>query len=302
MILNPPDVSVLLSRGLLPGLFGVLLFVAGLGLQAEAMQVWHVTLIMAVVALIAWTFAYRRYRQYADTPSAPISSAPQGYIAISGIGRPLPGEPLLSPFNYLPCLWYRMLVETRDSDGQWQKESDETSDASFILEGPDGTRCTIDPEGASIETLHKDETRIEDRRTTQWLLIAGTRLYAMGNFVTRRPADDRPSINIEVRDKIADWKETGDTRKFDSNGDGELSLDEWEQVREAARQEVEQERQAAADFPDYHTLSAPEDGRPFVISDHDPQQVARRYHWQARIILVLFFLALSVTGWMASHP
>jgi len=299
---NPPDVKVLLSRGLLPSLFTVLLFIAVLGVQVDEMQIWHVTLIMAIVTLIAWTFAYRRYRQYADTPSAPISSAPQGYIAIAGIGRPLPGDPLLSPFNYLPCLWYRMLVETRDSDGQWQTESDETSDASFILEGRDGARCAVDPVGASIETLHTDQTRIDDRRTTQWLLISGTRLYAVGNFVTHRPVDDLPAINAEVRDKIADWKDTGDTLRFDSNGDGELSLEEWEHVREAARQEVEQERQAAADFPDYHTLSAPEDGRPFVISDHDPQQVVRHYHRQAWIILILFILALGVTGWMATHP
>ncbi len=297
-----PDLQTLLSRGLLPALLGALLFALFIGARAAELQPWHITLVLAAIALIAWTFSYRRYRHYADTPAAPISSAPQGYIAIEGIGRALPGEPLRSPFNFLPCLWYRMQVQVKDSDGDWRTETDETSDASFILEDTDGARCTIAPAGAKIEAVHKDTSTIDNRRTTQWLLIPGTRLHAIGHFVTRRPVDDHPAINAALRDRLADWKDMGIARRFDADGNGELDLDEWEQARAAARQEVEQERQAVADFPDYHTLVAPPDGRPFVISDHAPEQVLRRYRWHARVTLALALLALIVTVWMATHP
>lgn len=262
---------------------------------------WHISLVLAVAALLAWVFLYRRYRQYADTPSAPISSAPQGYVAIRGIGRALAGEPLRSPFNYLPCLWYRVHVEVRDSDGEWRTELDDTSIHSFILEDTDGTRCTIDPDGAHIETLNKDHFKESDRRTTQWLLIPGTRLYATGNFITRRPIDDRDSLNAELREKLAEWKDTGRAKRFDLDGNG-LDMHEWEQAREAARQEVEQEREAAADFPAYHTLSAPPDNRPFVVADHDPRQVIRRYHLQAWACLLLFFALLLGSVWLAAQP
>jgi len=268
---------------------------------ADALAPWHLTLVLSATGLFGWVLAYRRYRHYADTPSAPVGSAPQGYIAIEGIGRPLPGAPLLSPFNYLPCLWYRVRVQVRDSDGDWRTETDETSDASFVLEDEDGSRCVIDPLGARVEVRHKDEMHIDDRRTTQWLLIPGTRLQALGHFESSRPADDLPDFNADLREKLADWKDGGIARRFDADGEGELSLVEWEQAREAARQEVEQERAAVADFPPQNILRKPADGRPFVISDHPPEQVLRRYHRQAIVILVLTALAFVVTAWLATH-
>lgn len=297
-----PDLKHVM-RWLLPALVPGLIFVLWLATHDQDPEPWQITLLLAWFALLGWMHNYRRYRHYADTPQAPISSAPQGYIALEGIGRALPGEPLRSPFNYLPCLWYRMRVESKDSDGDWRTEIDETSDASFILEDASGARCHVDPVGASVETLHKDEIKEGDRRTTQWLLIPGTRIHAIGHFESRRPIEDRDSIKAELREKLADWKDSGHARRnFDQDGNGELDLAEWDQVRTAALNEVQQEREAAADFPAYHCLRAPQDGRPFVISDHPPEQVRRRYQLQAWATLGLFFLALIVTAWMATHP
>ena len=299
---SPPELSTLM-RLLLPALAPLLGFTLWLGLRGADPEPWQLSLILAWIALLGWIYSYRRYRHYADTPCAAVGSAPQGYIALEGIGRPLPGEPLRSPFNYLPCLWYRVRIEVRDSDDKWQEESDDSSESSFILEDEDGARCYIDPVGARIEVLHKDEIRQGDRRITQWLLIPGTRLHAIGHFESRRPIEDRDSIRAELRDKLADWKASGQAlRQFDQDGSGELDLDEWEKVRQAAHQEVLQEREAAADFPAYHVLGAPGDGRPFVISNHPPEQVRRRFQRQAWIVLALFFLALGVTAWMATHP
>lgn len=298
----PQDLPRLLP-GLLPGLASGLLFVLWIGLRGEPPANWQFGLLLAWFSLLAWIAAYRRYRFYADTPrAASIQTAPQGYVALEGIGRPLPGDPLRSPLNYLPCLWYRIRVERRSSNDKWVVETDECSDDSFVLEDRRGERCTIDPAGARVETSLRDQVREGDTRTTQWLLIPGTRINALGHFHSRRPIEDRAALKVEVRDRLADWKASGHAmRNFDADGNGQLDMQEWNSVREAAEQEIRNEREAAADFPAYHLLSLPEDGRPFVISDQPHEQVRRRYQQQAWLCLACFFLALSASAWLRTH-
>ncbi|PLK49608.1 hypothetical protein [Uliginosibacterium sp. TH139] len=297
----PPDLGSLL-RDLLPALAAALGYILWLGLQAQRPQPWQLALLLAASLLCLWMGAYRRYRHYADTPSAPIASAPQGYIAIEGIGRALPGEPLRSPLNYLPCLWYRIVQRRKDGQGHWHVERDETSDASFFLEDEDGNLCSLDPRDARIEAVHKDEIRLDDCRSTQWLLIPGTRLFAIGHFESRRPIEDRASAEAELRDKLSDWKrDRSSLMQFDTDRNGELDQAEWERARAAARTEVLAEREAAADFPPYHCLREPADGRPFVISDHPREQVIAHLQRRHQMMLAAFFLALLITAWLASH-
>jgi len=297
-----PDLRRLMPT-LVPALGTFLLFVLWFGLSQEEPEPWHIGLLLAWFALLAWITAYRRYRFYADTPACvAIGTAPQGYVALEGIGRALPGEPLRSPLNYLPCLWYRIRIENRNSQDKWSVETDECSDDSFILEDDDGTRCTVDPVGARVETSHKDVVREHDRRTTQWLLIPGTRVNVLGNFNSRRPIEDRAAVNIEVRERLAEWKASGRAlQDFDADGNGELDFQEWDTVRQAAQQEVHIEREAATDYPAYHLLTDTADSRPFVISDQPPEQIRKRYQRQAWLCLACFFVALALSGWLSTH-
>lgn len=301
--LSLPELSRLLP-GMLPALGSALLFVLWVGLRGEPPRNWHIGLLIAWCALLAWIATYRRYRFYADTPrAAAIQTAPQGYVRLEGVGRALPGEPLRSPINYLPCLWYRILIERRGNNDEWVVETDESSDDSFILEDRNGERCTIDPVGARIESRLRDQVRDGDTRSTQWLLIPGTRINALGHFRSRRPIEDRAALNVELRERLADWKSSGHAlRHFDSDGNGQLDLQEWSAVRDAAEQEVRSEREAAADFPAYHLMTQPEDGRPFIISDQPADQIRRRYQLQARACVACFFLALVISGWLSRHP
>lgn len=297
-----PDLRRLMP-GLAPALGGFLLFIVWFGLSGTQPALWHIGLLFAWFALLAWIAAYRRYRSHADTPScAAIATAPQGYIALEGIGRALPGEPLRSPLNYLPCLWYRIRVEVRNSQDRWVVETDECSDDAFILEDDGRTQCTVNPAGARIEASHTDVVREHDRRTTQWLLIPGTRVHVLGNFSSRRPIEDRAAVNVEVRERLAEWKASGRAlQEHDADGNGELDLDEWDAVRQAAQAEVHAEREAAADFPAYHQLADTDDSRPFVISDQPPEQIRARYQRQAWFCLACFFVALALSGWLSTH-
>lgn len=294
--------TLALTRSPIPLIAGIAAIFAafGAGTVFDALYAWHFGAVAALVALGVWMLNHRRYRALADTPCSPIKSAPQGYIEIAGIGRPLDGTPLLSPLHSLPCLWYRVVIETR-REQNWEKVDEEVSDASFIVEDDDGSRCYVDPEGAQVTAQSKDVVTQGDTRTTQWLLVGGTRIHALGHFITYSQSVDRPSLNEEVRDKLADWKATGEALRFDLDRSNDLSMQEWDLARAAARREVQRERLDAASMPDLNRLIAPTDGRSFIITDMDSDRLASRYRYGAWGALLVFFLALAGTAWLWAH-
>jgi hypothetical protein len=290
------------ARGILLGL-ALLAFFGGLIVRfaGDSVPPWVVAACASAGVLILWIRAYRSYRLIADTPSAPIASAAQGFASISGIGRLPPGDaPLRSPLNYLPCLWYRVLREERDGQ-DWRTEEDQSSSEPFYLEDENGQRCRIEPAGARVETVLKDQLTQGDSRTTQWLLVPGTHLHAIGHFSSRNPGVDRPALREEVRDKLIAWKRSGDTRRFDLDGNGELDMQEWELARAAAQRETQRERVAASAMPDEHCLCKPDDGRPFLLADHPPEQFVRRLRWEAFGWLALFFGLVVLTAWLQTR-
>ena len=51
--------------------------------------------VLCLGALVAWLGALKRYRAIADTPTAVLRSAPQGYVELTGKCRSAPDEELL---------------------------------------------------------------------------------------------------------------------------------------------------------------------------------------------------------------
>ena len=83
-----------------------------IGFQTESrLGMFVCVALIAPLSLIAWISAWRRARAVADTPTSRIASAAQGYVELIGIGKPLGGQPVISPANHLPCLWYRYRIE-----------------------------------------------------------------------------------------------------------------------------------------------------------------------------------------------
>lgn len=285
-------------RQWIPALLLGLLFVSGGGdWIARHLAPWHFALAAAVIGFGGWIWNHRRYRSFADTPDCAIASAPQGYIRISGIGRPLAGTPLLSPamhgFMPLPCLWYRIKVEERDSDDRWHTTFEDESEDSFLLVDEDGAQCEIRPAGASVITAREEHGRAMDERSTLWLLIPGTRISASGAFRTHSVHGEAPDLRARLRDKLADWKANGEAQRFDLDQNGELDMREWDLARAAAQREVRVERTEELNQADSHFLAKPDDGRPFILSDRRPDQIIRRLRWQAWGFLLLFFAGVA---------
>lgn len=278
------------------GVAAVQLLLLLLGLKLGQRDVWLGALAaIAALALLAWPAALRRRHAITGTPTSRIASAAQGYVELHGTGRPLDINPLHSPVSGQACLWYRYQVERQDSDSKWEMVEQDQSHTSFVLD--DGSAsCMVDPEGAEIVTRHKRNWTSGDYRYVEWTLQQQDRIYVLGNFVTRHPHQGLDA-GADVRDLLAEWKQDqpGLLRRFDLDRDGKLDEREWSLARRLARGQVEQRHRELRQHPELHLVQ----GAPaslYLISNFDPERLARRYLWLALAQLAAFLLAL---GWLA---
>lgn len=266
----------------------ILLFI---GFQMDHPLGWlAIAVSIAFLSVFGWLGSLRRWRSIKDTPTSQIASAAQGYVELVGRGKALEGLPLVSPLTGLPCLWYHYTVEEKDSDGKWKHQRSETSELSFLIRDASG-ECLVDPEGAEVLAVRKDSWEQGDERYTQWLLLEEERIYVLGQFATRSSLVLELDRNADIGDLLAEWKRNHPQllKRFDLDGDGELSLKEWELARSAARREVEARHRELRSAPDLHVMHYPEDGRLYLISNMEPEKLARRYQWWAWAHLLVFF-------------
>jgi len=275
---------------------GAQLLLLVIGLQTESREGWIACLsLVALISLIAWVSTLRRRRAITDTPTSRIASAAQGYIELIGDGKPLDHPPLLSHLTRLPCLWYRFHVEEKTGhDDKWKTVEQGESEVPFLIDDGSG-RCVVDVEGAEILTKHK-ETWTEGRyRNTEWKLLINDPIYALGEFKTLGGGSVDLDANQDMNALLAEWKKNKIDllKRFDLNGDGELDLQEWGLARQAARREVAKMHREARNESDVHTLCCPRNGRHYLLSNLDPNKLARRYLLWAVFHVAIFLGALG---------
>ena len=247
--------------------------------------------------LWGWWRALVGRRAIADTPTSRVASAAQGFVELQGRARRFGDVQLASPLNGLPCVWYRYVVEEKKGD-DWREIDSGESDLPVELDDGSG-RCEIAVQGAEVHTRHKSVRLRGDERTTEYLLLEGDPLYALGDF--RSEGGEHLSLQpqADVRALLAEWK--GDRhallQRFDANGDGELDEAEWALARQAAQAHVAATHQALRQAPPRHRLQPPADGRPLLVSNWPPEHLGRRYLAWAGLYLTLFLACLSGLGW-----
>lgn len=257
--------------------------------------------LLMLTGLYGWQQALGHGRAMGDTPTARVASAAQGYVELRGTGYPLNGSPLLSPFNGLPVLWYRVITERRERD-KWVHESTDESDASFLLDDGSGS-VAIDPEGARIVARRKEVHLRGEHRITQWCLLRHDPIYVLGEFITLGSISPDHDVAAATRELLAHWKQDHPSllARFDTNKDGEISLEEWEQARATARQEVTALRDQALAAPEAHVVRKPADRRLYLISDLDPDRLMRRFRLWAAYHLTLFLGGAAGLAWLSSR-
>ncbi|HLU77848.1 MAG TPA: hypothetical protein VKZ48_08110 [Burkholderiales bacterium] len=275
---------------------GAHLFIVVVAAQADAREAWYVALpSMAALSLYGWIATFRRYRAVGDMPTSTIASAAQGYVELLGQAYNHPDWPLRAKLSQKLCCWFAYEVEERESNGDWRTIDSGESVASFLLRDRTG-ECTIDPEGAEILCAHKETRDIAtDRRYTEWRIHEGDTLYVLGEFKTRTLLPGEADVRADMRELLAQWKRDPDCllRRYDLDKNGELDMKEWALARAAARREVERNHRVLRTVPSFDSIERPADGRLYLLSNHPPEKLARRFVLWSWTHLGLFFAILA---------
>lgn len=297
----------------------------------------HERLIGLIVCIAAFTvclfLAFRRFARYrlvADTPTALIRSAPQGYVEL--IGQVIAGEDgmLTSPLSGHPCVWYRAAVDRyrRNSNGKggrWESVFRDSSTSWFQVD--DGTGiCLIEPAGAEVNTRHRKvwygATELPGGhragggfgqyaaaivgtggryRYTEQLIFEHERVYALGRFHSVGGGRERLDLKAASRDLLREWKSdpAALVDRFDTDGDGKIDLEEWSQAQKQAIRETKAKQREMDASPTLHVLHDPEaQGQPYILSTFDEERLLTRFRWHLAgfmaCALLAFWLGLEL--------
>ena len=294
-------------------------------LNAPPQDFWIWSLILGGIAGLTGYGIFhfvRRARLIEDTPTAKIRSAAQGYVELIGTGKYLGEKPLIAPLTGTPCTWFSYKIERKVHSGKhtrWSTVESQTSTLPFLLVDETG-QCIINPSGAEVIPAvnhvwygHARQPTSGPRRGggffqlssggyryTEKRLHADEFLYALGDFVTLGDQQRDRHLDREVSVTLKAWKQKPQAllQHFDTDKNGEIDLQEWEQVREAARRKVLHERLHNAGTPTVHTLGKPRHGRPFILSVQSQRNMSRKYRLKAAASLVVFVLSGPTVVWM----
>ncbi len=279
-------------------------------------EFWSLVLFLSGIAVWAfWRMVdyWHQAKLIENIPTAKVRSAPQGYTELKGRAKLMNGPVIVAPLSRTSCLWYRMTIEEkiRRSDGQgrygytWRRVKCETSDELFLLEDETG-QCVIDPEDAEVTTYYKKSWtnfRITPpRRYTEELILHNDPLYAIGLFTTLTHVSQQQQRE-DVSHLLRQWKTDPAMllHRFDTDRDGEISLQEWEQARQAAIAQIRRELTRKERMPQLNLLKAsPRRGQRFILSTLPEQVLIQHVLRQALWMMGVFFLTGCIVFYLVS--
>jgi E3 Ubiquitin ligase len=265
----------------------------------------------------------RRARIIENTPTSRVASAAQGYVELQGLCEPFAGTVQQAPLSKFDCVWYSYCTEKHVSGSrgksEWRTIHSGRSEAPFALRDASGV-CVIDPRGAEVTPASRDVWygntewplagpqlqagffKSNDYRYTEERLHPQDFLYALGLFRTVDPNNAQGStLSDEVKALLRTWKQDQATlvAQFDTNQDGQIDLREWDTVRAAAENQVQQQRFTRPLRPSIHVMTKTGDfRRPYLLSIKSQEDMARRYRWLAFACTLVFTLCGPVALWM----
>ena len=183
------------------------------------------------------------------------------------------------------------------SDRKWSRIEQGETDASFLLADSTG-RCVVDPAGAEIVTNNKETWTEGDYRYTEWKILQHNPVYVLGDFRTLAHEPSAADMESDISALLTEWKRDHAAllERFDHNRDGTIDLGEWEQVRLAARAEVEKNCREMQAAPELSVVQAPRDGRQYLISNMSQRELERMYRLRIWAHLAIFIAAMGGLG------
>ncbi len=271
----------------------------------------------AIVGFCACVFFswrdFRYARALSDTPTSKIRSAPQGYVELVGQAQPGPQGQVVAPLSGVSCIWYRYGVEKKGGKGKWTTLHRGVSEHPFLISDDTG-ECLIYPDGAEVVKTRRKSWRGDDPmyqtqpaagvlgsaqalgqflsgisfgeqryRYTEYRIMPGDPLHALGYFRSVGGASERPEKRGQLAILLEQWKRDEKRMNlFDRDGDGNLDADEWSAAVSAAERQLSRDMLNRPDDPVIHTLSSPTTrGRPFLLSTASESSLVRGYQIRA---------------------
>ncbi|MCL6261960.1 hypothetical protein [Craterilacuibacter sp. RT1T] len=259
--------------------------------------------LILVYALALWHINYRRYRAIADTPTARARSAALGYTELYGYALGHEQAALFSSLSGRPCVWYRWHKEWQGRSVLGKRSESAQSEASWRLRDKSGGEVIIHPEGATIHSAHRRVTREDGWRITEEWIAEHDPLYVLGHLSSLGGAPSAAEHHSDVKAALEQLKQDKATllARFDRNRDGQIDMEEWEAARRAIHGEISREHAELAAAPLTHHLSAPGDGRHFIISHRAPAHAARHFRRLAWLHPAAAGLSLWLLNIIARH-
>jgi len=258
---------------------------------------WY--LLMGILAaLFACAFNYWRWLKLKEAPLSTIASAAQGYVEL--YGRAKATQPLKTPYQSIPCVWYRAWVyanfQDKDRDNSLFDNrllNYEELYETFTLD--DGTaQCLVNPEGAEVVYFQASTWRKNDHRYVEQYLPVNKHLYVIGQLDTSKDHLDEKALNKGVSEILLEMKSRPQQllNRYDHDLSGHIDMHEWEKAREDAIQQVKAQHAMHAHTGRY-TIAKPKSKHLFLISAKSPAQL--RTHYQHWLLAHLGFLALLLS-------
>ena len=242
-------------------------------------------------------FNYKRLLKMTEAPTSTIAAAAQGYIELHGVASTL--KPLKTPYQGIPCVWYRAYAYANTINAETNKPDNRLlsfsqSEQVFQLQDESGT-CAVNPQGAEVIFLEKHTQYKNDHRYVEEYLPVGKPLYLIGYLDTLHHYNTEHALQKDTTDLLIAWKKNQSQlhARFDKNRSGDIDLDEWEVARREARREVEASHHLKANHQ-MMTLSKPKQNQLFLISALSPQALRQQYRLWSGVHLVIF-LILTIT-------
>lgn len=290
--------------------------ITGLTGNISNMPVWFFSLLMTLLSGVGLNAFYRmclwfqQAQLIENVPTAKIRSAAQGYLELSGIAKLMDGPVIVSPLTGKTCVWYSYKVEERvetsSKEGHytrhWRVIKQGRSEELFLLEDETG-RCIIDPDDADVYISHRKVWHKRHvnpaRRYSEQLIRDGDPLYAIGFF--KSVADiEQQQTRLQVAQTLRQWKQDPGLilHRFDTDRDGKLDVNEWDQARNAAESQVKREQGLKAKEEQLNVMmSSDVSDQTYILSSEPEAVLIRQYRWRALKSLVIFFIFGSLSVW-----
>jgi hypothetical protein len=298
--------------------------------QSPSDDFWSFAIILVILTVggfIGAFYFFLRKRIIEDTPTSSIRSAAQGYVELSGIGKLMVGTTITGPLTGITCTWYLYTIEERRSSGKnshWVTVEKEISDSLFLLIDDSG-EAVIDPEKANVTPSTTDVWYGHSRhpeprengngtkkkksffsgmgryRYTEKRMHPDDPLYAIGLFDTVGGACYEYKTDGDVGHLLREWKKNSEQllARFDENKDGQIDMEEWQQVRETALKQIQSQHMEQKLTAPVHMLGKTCDTRrPYLLSALPQSDLLKRYSWYSTGLIVTFFVAGILSTWL----